>query len=261
MMWIAGGRFTMGSGAQTDDNDAAPAHPVTLDPYCIDVREVTAKDYQTCVDARRCKPARSVAMPNLGVSERKLYSSLCTHGRKDKQEYPINCVTWRQAERYCSSMDKRLPTEAEWELAALGAVPHAYPWGDEEPTPAHVNACNGECVAWAKEKGLTWPGLAAGDDGYPTLAPVGQFPRGNTASGLQDLAGNVAEWVEDGYAPYPESAVENPRGMPRADRRVVRGGAWNSSYARAFRPFVRRAEPFTRATAEIGFRCASKPLP
>src|SRR5262249_27769399 len=152
-----------------------------------------------------CKRASQVnETPDIKESEKKAYDALCNiRDPAGKATHPINCVDWSQADQYCHANGGRLPTEAEWELATRGTDGRKYPWGDDTPSSGHLNACGKECMEWAKKNKVG--GLEAmypTDDGFPNTAPVGSFPQGKSPYGLQDVVGNVWEWVADWYADY-----------------------------------------------------------
>ena len=147
-------------------------------------------------------------------------------------------VSWYEAAAYCKWAGGRLATEAEWECAArCGRDGVRYPWGNEEPDEHRANF--------------------AGRPGHPT--PVGLYPGGATPSGIDDLAGNVWEWVRDWWVGYSEAEAENPRGPEEGASKVLRGGAWYS-VARNLRVSYRvRYLPEGRDDS-LGFRCARELL-
>ncbi len=116
----------------------------------------------------------------------------------DQKDQPVVNVSWEEAIKYCKWLSEktgdnfRLPTEAEWEVAAGGGGQRAYPWGNEKPTPKHAN--------YYKSK-------------IGETTPVGDYPLGRTPEGLYDMAGNVWEWC---VAWYKEENSD----------RVLRGGAF-----------------------------------
>lgn len=262
MLAIAAAEFTLGSDAAADPEDTHPAHAVSLDAYCIDQKEVTTASYRSCVAKGRCaKPAADVAWPGITAAQKKAYDGLCTFAGKARGNQPINCVSWAQASAYCEAQNGRLPTEAEWEYAARGKSAGLYPWGDEEPTSKHLNACGKECVAWSTSKALGLMQLYPQSDGFPNLAPVGSFALGRSSFGLDDMAGNAAEWVFDRYGPYPtrgtsDDPVRNPEGLSSGERRSVRGASYTGGYASHYRALVRGSELESSVRADLGFRCA-----
>jgi formylglycine-generating enzyme required for sulfatase activity len=159
---------------------------VTLSPYCIERHEVSVDDYQGCVSIGSCAPPPAgVEWEGITARERKIFSPLCNGNDKKRGQHPVNCVDWTMAEAYCSFHSKRLPTEAEWELAARGPQGRSFPWGNEAPTSAHVNGCGGERRADlgdALRGRRRLPGHGAG-----RFAPEGAFARGGRRSRRQRL--------------------------------------------------------------------------
>ena len=255
---IPAGQYFQGSDAKEAADNEKPSHNVTLNAFCMDLYETTAKQYKACSDVGKCRrPSNEVEWPKITPADRKLYSPLCTFGKPELDEHPINCVSFAMAETYCQAQGKRLPTEAEWEYATRGPDGRIYPWGDDPPTPKHLNACGTECVAWGQKHGVAFTALYPGDDGYPTTAPVGKFEAGRSRFGPYDVAGNVWEWVADWYAPYTPDAKTNPKGPDTGDKKVIRGGAWNGSFTTWLRPSFRYAQDPSALSYGIGFRCVA----
>ncbi len=200
-----------------DDGPAwsRPAHQVVLPAFDLERTEVTVGAYRRFVDATGALPPWS-AQPD---------SSL-----------PVTGVTWAEATAYCAWKYPgrgRLPTEEEWEAASRGADARRYPWG----------------TAWSAGAANTQGERRKGP------APVGSFPRGNSALGIEDLIGNVWEWTRSPATAYP-GGVAPPRS---ARMYVIRGGAYNTpdSIADATRRGWEPATGLTRSDlAQTGFRCS-----
>ncbi len=228
MVFVPAGEFVMGSTLDDlrhqADTDEWPQRRVWVDDYYIDVHEVTNAEYKRFVDSLHIEPPPRWVDGNYGVGE---------------DGFPVVSVTWYEARAYAEWAGKRLPTEAEWEKAARGTDGRRFPWGDEfDP-----HRCNN------------------GD----RLMPIMQFPDGVSPYGCFDMAGNAAEWVEDRYAPYPREPGQTlpgdiaDRTWPyRGDRRVYRGGSWNS-FGRYLRCANREAAPPGKRWMYVGFRCAMDP--
>lgn len=270
MVLITGGKFFMG----TDDDSAVlvparPAHQVDVGTLCIDVHEVTVDAYRQCSDRGECKrahrtsewPAPEGKEPTEWRASISAYDELCNERYDDRGDHPVNCVSWAQAQSYCEWRGGRLPTEAEWEFAARGSDGRVYPWGDEDPGPEHMNGCGAECRTWRAARNLreTPAVLYDASDGYSGTAPVGSFPAGRTQWGLDDIAGNVFEWTADSFTSYPGASPSQTMQDDGPERRVIRGGAFNSFQAVHADPALRFGQVPTAHTHGIGFRCAAPP--
>lgn len=248
MVLIPGGTFTMGPS----EPDKGPAHEVKLShPYCMDKNEVTVAAYRACTNIAR----NGVQCASTAKTDK---SGRCNEYRRDREDHPINCARWDQADAYCRWTGGRLPTEAEWEYAARGALGQPYPWGKLAPKETLLNACGSECAITRQETAM-YPG----NDGWPESAPVGTFPAGASPFGLLDMAGNVSEWVADWYEPYtrPKEPALDPKGpdKPIKDpRHIMRGGAWDnltpSKVSTTYRLTLATSDNHT-----VGFRCARDP--
>jgi formylglycine-generating enzyme required for sulfatase activity len=248
MVRIPAGTFTMGSDAGSADEQ--PAHQVTLPSFEMDRTEVTAAQYETCVLAMACRPATAVKADGALSGDEQVMSQFCNAGRKGREQHPLNCVDWNEANAYCRWAGKRLPTEEEWEYAARGAAGRTYPWGSQAPEPALLNACGEKCVALAASKGWKWPQMYAANDGFVDTAPVGSFPKGQSPFGVLDLAGNVQEWTDTRYC---DSYAESKKCM---DHRVLRGGSWSDGSSAYVRAGYRNGGVPAERSIYVGFRCA-----
>jgi formylglycine-generating enzyme len=166
-----------------------------------------------------------------------------TDGRED---HPVVHVAHEDAVAYAAWAGGRLPTEAEWELAARGGLDEAaYVWGDE-PEPAGARLAN----YWHGE--FPW----RAEPGYGATAPVGSFPP--NGYGLFDMAGNVWEWTADWYGGTAKASLDPAQPQFVVPRRVVKGGSFlcADSYCLRYRPAARRPQMVDTGMSHIGFRCA-----
>jgi len=146
---------------------------------------------------------------------------------------PVEKVSFDEAAAYCKRTGKRLPTEAEWERAARSGRTGPYHWGKDLV----------DLYAWY------------GNNAGGQSRPVGT--RNPNPLGLQDMAGNVWEWVADWYAPgyYRNSPQRNPKGPKTGTTKVIRGGAWGNPPEFLTHSFRGHRDPKTRYI-NVGFRCA-----
>lgn len=218
-----------------------PAHTVTLSPYYIDRTEVTVEAYDRCVRAGVCDP------PDFTRGDPHF----------DKPNFPITHVSREDGETFCAWAHGRLPTEAEWELAARGIGQRTFPWGELY----NSRLANHGSLALDDQDA---------SDGFLGLAPVGSYPDGVTPEGVLDLAGNVAEWVADllqitpvapkpgaqpelKIEPYLPSAQTNPVSTSGGVR-IARGGSFESG-AHMLRGAARWFLAIPVKLPSIGFRC------
>jgi formylglycine-generating enzyme required for sulfatase activity len=232
MIAIPAGTFTMGNDKEGPGD--RPAHDVTLAAFHIDKTEVSADAYKRCVEAGVCTE-RNVH-PKKGFPAG-IYGC---NTEKDRGDHPANCVDRDQAEAYCTWAKKRLPSEAEWEYAARGTDGRDYPWGAGAPTSCTQAVLSGIGGTCGQRKGTM---------------PVGSATEGASPFGVLDMAGNVFEWVADGYAPYEAADQEAPLVAPGGKKGVIRGGSWDYSVLAAKTSF-RTSWVSEAGNASIGFRCA-----
>lgn len=241
-VFVPAGKFQMGGFDVHTEDDELPVHEVTLDAFWLDQYEVTNGMYALCVQAGTCNPPQ------------KPYSNLRPEyfGNPEFKDYPVITVTWADAQTYCAWAGRRLPTEAEWERAARGDDLRTYPWGEEPPSALYANFNNS----------------------MRDTSRVGAYPLGASPFGALDMAGNVAEWVQDLYRAdyYQTSPSTNPMGPESAKRlilRVIRGGSYQDAWVNIRlsnrgselgpNPDAAYDSPdlFGRSSSKVGFRCAS----
>lgn len=236
MILIPAGEFQMGAidGDASADSDEKPRHPVYLDAFWIDKHEVTNRAFMKCVDAGVCRYQKPQWINPQTGSER--YGA-------SYPDFPAIYVNWENADKYCRWVGERLPTEAEWEKAARGTHTNVlYPWGNDLPDQSRAN--------FARY--------------FASTREVGTLPGGNSSWGVQDLAGNVWEWVADWYSgSYPSGLQTNPTGPSSGATHVIRGGSWFSP-SKDIR-ISARSRPQSLAQEVLGsgnwgFRCAMDAL-
>lgn len=236
MVLIPGGDFWMGSDDK-DDNEK-PMHKVHVEPFYIDKYPVTNGEFARFVEATGYVTEAEEANKGwIWQSEWREVSGACWRrptgpgsSTDDKLDHPVVLVSWNDARAYCHWAGKRLPTEAEWEKAARGVDARKWPWGNEwDPTR-----------------------LNSGERGHGTTTSVGYYASGLSYYGVSDMAGNVWEWVDEWYKPYPGSPCKDEDFGDKY--RILRGGSWDSFGHNA--RCANRTRNLQRACVNVnGFRC------
>jgi formylglycine-generating enzyme required for sulfatase activity len=185
---IPAGTFLMGPIGETElaDNDEFPRHRVTI--------------------------TKAFYMGKYEVTQEQWVKIMNNNpSRHIGKKLPVDSVSWHEAQEFLEAINDqnpgqqyRLPTEAEWEYAARANSTKSYFFGDDERKLPRY--------AWFDEtsKDITHP--------------IGKLKP--NAWGLYDIYGNVWEWCQDWYGPYPEEAVKDPTGPESGKYRTLRGGSW-----------------------------------
>ncbi|MBN1937393.1 MAG: SUMF1/EgtB/PvdO family nonheme iron enzyme [Anaerolineae bacterium] len=184
-----------------------------VDPFWIDRHEVTNAQFDAFVKATGYKTTAEMAKKGWKWTPQGVefiwyaywYEPLGPYypSVEEAMQHPVVSVSWDDAAAYCQWAGKRLPTEAEWQLAAFGADGRQYPWGNEAPGGQYLNYCDAQCQ---------WGNKAGDKDGFARTAPVCQYSQGLSPYGLCDMGGNVWEWTADWEV--------------EGKTRVIRGSSW-----------------------------------
>jgi formylglycine-generating enzyme required for sulfatase activity len=222
MILIEAGPFTMGQDGSKPKN--GPAHEVDLPAFEIDHFELTNDEFAQFAE-------QTGYLTYAEQNGKKSWRDVA----EGRGNHPVVYVTWNDAVAYCEWAGKRLPTEAEWEKAARGDDGRIYPWGNE----------------FVAENGNFYEGGVRG------TTAVGSYPAGASPYGVEDMAGNVREWVQDYFLAYPGAAADADPFFGE-ENRVNRGGGWfDGEEGEVVTTYNRNAgPPDISANDDIGFRCA-----
>ena len=254
---VPGATFMLGA-AQSEpfvfDNEKW-AHPVLVKPFRIAATPVTNGQFQAFVDdggyrRREVWSARGwdwrrraeITQPLFWVSQgpqwlERVFDRLVPL----RPWHPAACLSWFEAEAFCKWAGRRLPTEAEWEMAASFAPQSGhqrrFPWGDTPPTPEQANL----------------------DYRAGGTIDVRALPAGDSALGCRQMIGNVWEWVADTFAPYPGFVCDPYKEYSQpyfGTKKVLKGGCW-ATRTRLIRNSWRNFYMRQRRNIFAGFRtCA-----
>ncbi|MEB2286770.1 MAG: SUMF1/EgtB/PvdO family nonheme iron enzyme [Anaerolineae bacterium] len=267
MVEVTGGTFMMGTtleeatqamdecqlyGKTCEDlswvSDSTPPHQTTVDTFSMEVYEVTVTQFVTFLNWKgpNSHKTQCQGQPCAQTDEEQENSLILFDGTTYSvrnpgfySQHPATYVTWWGAVEYCAALNRRLPTEAEWERAARGSQNRTYPWGFE----------------FDIQRAMTSIQEQAG------TVSVTSYPSGISPYGVFNMAGNVSEWVSDWYQPdyYTQqlnAPDPNPKGPIAGTEKVHRGGSWDT-IPLFLRSVHRMSRPPGNPTAAIGFRCVA----
>ncbi|XP_071539905.1 formylglycine-generating enzyme [Panulirus ornatus] len=281
MVKIPGGKFVMGTNEPVFHADGEhPARWVEIDSFFLDVHEVSNAEFELFVNANNFK-TEAESFGDSFVLEGELSETVKSTLENavaaapwwvpvkganwqhpegpdsvitDRMDHPVVHVSWNDAAAYCKWMQKRLPTEAEWERACrAGKQDRLFPWGNKlKPNDKYrANTWQGD-----------FPNEDTGEDGCKGRCPVTAFPV--NGYGLHNIVGNVWEWTADWWrVNHTPSLQTNPRGPVSGEDRVKKGGSYmcTKSYCYRYRCAARSQNTPDSSAGNLGFRCAADQLP
>ena len=277
---IAGGAFIMGTNEdyRYPGDGEGPAREITLGAFRIAKHSVSNAQFAAFIDDTGYRTETEQYewsfvyhlflpddFPDTRAVEatpwwRQVYSADWAHPAGPQSnldglaDHPVVHVTWTDAQAYCTWAGVRLPTEAEWEMAARGGlVQQRFVWGNEF-APDGQTMCNIFEGSFPVEN--------TAEDGYIGTSPVDAFPP--NGFGLHDMAGNVWEWTNDWFNTefHADGPRTNPQGPPSGQAKAMRGGSYmcHDSYCHRYRVSARSSNTPDSSAGNLGFRVASDPI-
>jgi formylglycine-generating enzyme len=299
MVYIPGRSFKMGTDNPKIFADGeSPARPVLVSSFYMDKYEVSNEEYMQFVDAtgyqtdsekygwsfvfhasieKSLKESIQSAvkgaewwLPVQGSSWREPEGPGTDVFDTNRADHPAIHISWTDADEYCKwRNNSRLPTEAEWELAARGSTNDKvtiFPWGNVfEPKSKSESTDNTSVDTryYANIYHGKFPNDNSALDGYKSTAPVHAYGPQNDY-GLYNMIGNAWEWCSDWwvrdhkYMMLDPALLVNPQGPEHGDEKVKKGGSFlcHKSYCYRYRVAARHKTSIDSASQNSGFRCA-----
>jgi formylglycine-generating enzyme required for sulfatase activity len=226
-VFLPPGTFSRGAQMKADavnsdpyaDLDESPVRRIRLEPFFITKYEMTQAQWERITAGN---PS------DFGPGGKPPWRS--REGRRIDRCHPVEQTTWAQCRRVLGRLGLALPTETQWEYAARGAT--STPWWTGSQKESVSGAANLKDSYMRRTGGSGTPPFEEWlDDGYTMHAPVDALlPNG---FGLHHVMGNVWEWCDGAYAPYgPSAGAQSPFRVDDV-RRLLRGGAFNSTVIQA----------------------------
>ena len=244
MVLVPGGTFTMGNNSGREEEK--PEHEVQLNSFLIDPHEVTVAEFAQFIietnyitDAERDNFSYIIdsisGKLSIGRGINWKYDPFGRLRPISSFDNPVIHISWEDATAYSEWVNKRLPTEAEWEFAAKSG-------GTDKFTYSGSNSANR--VAWYRGNSIS--------DGTHQIQQ--KLPN---SLGLYDMSGNVWEWCSDYYGStyYKDSELINPKGPQKGPWHSLRGGSWYNSSS-DIRTTSRYFYEYAVRGFDLGFRCA-----
>ncbi|XP_053977624.1 formylglycine-generating enzyme [Hylaeus volcanicus] len=277
MALIEGGSFAIGTNDPVFVADGeAPKRQIQLDSFYIDELEVSNDEFSKFVDATGHRTEAETFGDSFvfgGLLKEEVRANIPNVVARAPWWLPVNNVTWKHPEgpgsdlthrmdhpvvhvswndavAYCKWLGKRLPTEAEWEVACRGGLSdRLYPWGNKFVPNGQYRA-----NTWQGD----FPNNNTEEDGYVSTSPVTEFPPNKY--GLRNMIGNVWEWTSDWWTTdnMKRGGPTNPTGPTRGTDKVKKGGSYlcHESYCFRYRCAARSQNTPDTTAGNLGFRCA-----
>ena len=276
MILVNGSSFFIGTNDPVFVADGeSPKREVELDYFYIDIHEVSNRDFSHFVErtsyvtdaesfgnsfvleslidnpAVRSEVKQAVAAAPWWVPVQSASWRTPEGPGSDirtRMEHPVVHVSWNDAKSYCESVGKRLPTEAEWEVACRGGLEdRLFPWGNQWNPGGSFRA-----NTWQGD----FPKVDTGEDGYKGTAPVTTFPANKY--GLKNMVGNVWEWTSDWWSIQHTKDSKHFKQSSQTDK-VKKGGSFmcSKNFCYRYRCAARSFNTPDSSASNLGFRCAA----